>query len=221
MPCTPAERRGCAKRHAGTRGELAVAEPVHVGQHHRPAPERLDPLETAPQGSGFGQPRDHAFRTFLVAGEAHRLEIGDQVGADLAAQDVEGAVPQHRIEPRLRGAARGVEGPGALPDLHERVVHGLFRELPPAQDAQSDPEHARSLRLVDPAQGGAVAAGAAAQVVVQTEAYRFRSPQRRLRTPIMRSRDDTPRERLWMQGGKEILAALHPFRNTVGNRGAA
>ena len=77
--------------------------------------------------------------------------------------NAERAVAHHRIEPAPGVAAPWIEAGRATPDPDKGVVHRLFREVLPEQDAAGDADHARGLAVVDHAQSRTVAGRATRQ----------------------------------------------------------
>src|SRR3954452_23398640 len=79
---------------------------------------------------------------------------------------------QDGVEPRAGRALSRIEASGPPPDLHEGVLHGLFGERRPAQEAQGHAEHARRFGIINGPQGHAVAPRAGPQRVIEVGALR-------------------------------------------------
>ena len=71
-----------------------MGQAMQIGQHDRLSAWRVEAFQAAPQGVAFGEAGHDVFRVLFGALQGHGLEIVDEVGAGLAAQDVEGPVAQ-------------------------------------------------------------------------------------------------------------------------------
>src|SRR6478609_2758685 len=140
-----------AERNFEPSRQFAVTHAVHIGQHHDVAAGAVDLLEAAAQRAGLRHPRqgrlavdilDAVIRCFIAV---------------LIAMYAECAVAHHRIEPAARAAAARIEPGRTTPDPDKGVVHRLFREILPEQNAAGDADHARRLAVVDHAQSSTVA----------------------------------------------------------------